>query len=264
MTNIKKLSTKELYFVVTTGRSGTAFLAKYISQLGHPCSLHEPTPQFHTVMRKALYQPEVARDFWETKKAPAILNTRGHSYVETSHLVCKGFLEPLFKENIFPNLILLKRNNRDVAKSLYYLNTIPGRTKAGLEYYLKPDDPGILLPLSDWSNLTDYQLCYWYTLEIEQRQRFYADFVQANGARVLQVDFNYLMSGKLYEELVHFLGIPKKNLLKRLELVLSTFIKVNAKRRNKLKKTLTTVVDFEAEEIDLRSKLYTITLGTNN
>ncbi len=251
MNSIEKLKNIKLFFVVTTGRSGTAFLARYISKIGHPCALHEPAPPFHPVMRKALYDSAVAGDFWLRVKAPAISSLGVDTYVETSHLVAKGFLEPLFENGVYPNLILLRRRNRDVAKSLFYLNTIPGRTEAGLEYYLKPDDPNVHLPLSDWSGLSDYQLCYWYTLEMEKRQHYYAEIVSKHGAGTLQLDFDDLMSGKKYNEIADFLKIPRGSFIKQLKMKLQTFIKVNSKTRRKLKKSVTASVDFKKEEADL-------------
>ena len=58
---------------------------------------------------------------------------------------------------------------------------MPGRGKLGLKYLLHPDDPGVL-PLRGWHGLSDYQLCFWYALEIERRQEAYAArLVQAGG-----------------------------------------------------------------------------------
>jgi hypothetical protein len=248
MNTLARLKDMKLYFTVTSGRSGTAFLADYIGKLGHTCSMHEPVPQFHPHMRQALYDRDLARAFWIHQKAPTIVAMGVRSYVETTHLLCKGFLEPLFEEGIYPNLILLKRRNRDVAKSLYYLNTIPGRTEAGLKYYLKPDDPGVLHPVRDWQLLSDYQLCYWYTLEIEARQHHYASLVRSHGARVLEVHFHDLVKGKMYHSLIDFLDLPQPSWIKRWIMKISSLKKVNAKTRRKLRKSLTAHVDFENEE----------------
>lgn len=252
MSSLKELKQIELYFTVTTGRSGTAFLAKYIAGMGKGIyAAHEPLPQFHPVMRRALFDSSVARDFWVNQKAPAITRLAVMKYVETTHLICKGFLETLFEEGIYPNLILLKRKHRDVAKSLYYLNTIPGRTEAGLKYYLKPDDPGVMLPIKNWEKLSDYQLCYWYTLEIEKRQNYYAEVVVRHGGRVMELNFDDLMSGRKYNDLLIFFNLPKSGLLKRLLMKLRTYVKVNAKTRRKLKKSVTSSISFGEEEARL-------------
>lgn len=252
MEELKKI---DLYFTVTTGRSGTAFLAKYISDLGNICALHEPVPQFHPIMRQALTDYAVAENFWKKEKAPAILKLGQKKYVETSHLICKGFLEPLFAAGIYPNLILLKRTNRDVAKSMYYINSIPGRTESGLKYFLKPDDPGNLLHVQNWECMSDYQLCYWYTLEIEKRQTYYADRVLSNGGRVMHLDFNELMRGKKHDDLRNFLGLPPAGFINNLLMKMRSRIKINSKFRRKIRKILASSVSFDQEERQLMEML---------
>lgn len=251
----EKLSNKKLYFTVTTGRSGTAFLAEYLENFDGVHSVHEPVPQFHPIMRKVLNDAPLARNFWLSEKIPAILMTKSTKYVETSHLICKGFLEPLFDMGVFPNLILLRRDKREVAKSLFFLNTIPGRSEAGLKYYLKPDDKGVLLPISEWQKLTDYQLCYWYTLEIEKRQKFYAEVVRSKGGKILDVDFEKLLAGKLFDDLADFLEVNKLSLLRKMKLRIRALFKVNAKTRRKMKKSLTHSVNYKQEEKDLAAFL---------
>lgn len=163
---------KRLIFTVTTGRSGTGYLADFLQPIPNCTSTHEPEPSFASTMRACQGQPQIATDFWVTSKLPAINATAGRIYCETSHLFGLGFLEPLLALGIVPDLILLTREKRAVATSLYRLDTIPGRTEKGRTYYLSPDDPGVL-PLPGWEMLHDYQLCFWYCLEIERRQRLY-------------------------------------------------------------------------------------------
>lgn len=245
----------ELYFTVTTGRSGTAFLTKYIDSFKEIYAVHEAAPPFHPYMRKAIHDKQVAAEFWEDDKIPTILATNAVKYCETSHLICKGFLEPLFDKKIYPNLILLKRNKREVAKSIFFLNTIPGKTPAGLEYYLKPDDPTVLLPVADWQSLTDYQLCYWYTLEIDARQEYYGKIVRENGAKTLVVDFEQLLAGQLFNELTDFFSLGRIDFFLKMKLRIQSLFKVNAKTKGKLRKSLTHDVDFAAEELVLLSRM---------
>lgn len=245
----------QLYFTVTTGRSGTAFLTKYVASFDEIFSVHEAAPPFHPFMRDAINDKHVAEKFWLTEKIPAIIASGSTKYCETSHLICKGFLEPLFERGIYPNLILLKRNKREVAKSIFFLNTIPGKTAAGLEYYLKPDDPGVLLPVENWQTLTDYQLCYWYTLEIEARQTHYGALVARQGAKSLVVDFEKLLAGKLFNELTDFFSLGRIDFFLKMKLRFQSLFKVNAKTKGKLRKSLTHDVDFAAEEQVLLSRM---------
>ncbi|OEU18432.1 hypothetical protein FRACYDRAFT_236711 [Fragilariopsis cylindrus CCMP1102] len=169
-------------------------------------------------------------------------------YVETSHLFCKGFIEPMKKillessktstnsSSLFSSscgdggnhhhhhhhdhhhssccccygyklqktfsLIILRRHPSLIAYSLLQRNAIPGRSRWGKKYLLHPNDWNVLgnnnehndndgkngnndrrrlrwiSILSSWS---DYQLCYWYALEIERRQIQYTKMACDDG-----------------------------------------------------------------------------------
>ena len=93
------------------------------------------------VMRRVQTQPAEAVSFLTRIKFPVIAASKANIYAETSHLFCKGFLEPMIGLDIYPNLLLLRRNPRSIARSLQERNTIPGRTSTGTDYLLCPDDP---------------------------------------------------------------------------------------------------------------------------
>ncbi len=174
---------KRLIFTITPGRSGTAYLAFVLSLLPGVSSRHEPEPRFSDVMRAAVRNEKLARDFWLQKKLPFIRSIREPIYVETSHLFCKGFVEPLLELGYWPDVIILKRAHRQVALSLYSLNAVPGRTPDGWHWLLSPDDPDVL-GLPSWQDLHPYQLCYWYCLEIERRADSYRRLFESNARRV--------------------------------------------------------------------------------
>jgi len=163
---------KNLVLTVTAGRTGTTYLRHLLALCPETTSQHEPEPSFVLVLRLAQHRPGLARTFLLEYKLPLIARTPTRNYVETGHLFCKGFLEPLLDLGIVPRLIALRRDPRAVATSLLARRTVPGRGKLGLKYLLHPGDPGVL-PLPAWMGLTDYQLCFWYALEIERRQRDY-------------------------------------------------------------------------------------------
>lgn len=185
---IEAIKKKKLFFTVTTGRSGTGYLAHTLNKHPKIMATHEPTPAFHHELRNIQNNPNQAKQFWLEKKIPEILESNKHIYIETSHLICKGFLEPLIELEIVPNLILVNRNNRAVAQSMLRLNTIPGRTALGLDYYLHPSD-NVKLPIRNWKSLSDYQLCYWYTLEIVARQRYYTNMFKDLGSEIFTLNF---------------------------------------------------------------------------
>ena len=186
---------KRLIFTVTTGRSGTRHLAFCLGLFRDVDSQHEPEPKFSDVFRAALSSPERARRFWIEDRLPRIARTTRPIYAETSHLIAKGFLESLFELGHVPTLLHLVRAPRAVATSLWRLGTIPGRTRRGLKYYLGPGDPGVLAwAPPDGCEPHDYQLCYWYCLEMERRAATLARELQLRGGNFVRVELDSLLT----------------------------------------------------------------------
>ena len=192
---VKKINEKRLIFTVTTCRSGTAYLSTIMGLAKNVYSVHEPLPEFADLMRDVQKRPGMARRFLLEKKLPAILSCPADIYIETSHLACKGFLMPLLELGVIPDIIIHSRPAREVSLSMLRMGTVPGRNHKSLRFYLTPDDPGVL-ELPDWRNLQDYQLCYWYCLEIERRARHYREILLQNGARVAITTLEGLKSFK--------------------------------------------------------------------
>jgi len=221
-----------LIFTLTTGRSGTGYLAQVLDCLPGVTATHEPPPRLHKWMRQVLGDTEAGIRFWRQEKLPAIARCRTPIYAETSHLFGKGFFEPLVELGVVPDLILLQRPARQVAASLYGLNTIPGRTPLGQTYYLGPEDP-VFLPLPQWRDLHDYQLCYWYCLETQRRQTHYARRVRELGGRVVEVALDELSGPAGIERLMGELELPRPGPWGRWRLARLWRRKVNTKARRK-------------------------------
>jgi hypothetical protein len=149
-------------------------------------SEHEPEPAFHCYLRRIYKHPAFAREFLLSYKLPSIGNIQTSNYVELSHAFCKGFLEPLLELGITPNLLLLRRDPRRIALSYHERYTVPERTFYGIEFLLSTRCVPSL-PLPGWRRMTDYQLIFWYVLEIERRQRDYSRLVRARGGIVCDV-----------------------------------------------------------------------------
>lgn len=199
---IREIRKKRLIFTVTTGRSGTAYLTNVFNYMKGVHAYHEPDPQYVKVLRQVQADPDYAYRFWLAEKLPEIAGDSAGIYVETSHLTCKGFIEPLLELGIVPDLVIHRRPMRDISLSLLKMGTIPGRTDKGLQFYLSPDDPNVL-PVHNWQTLTDYQLCYWYCLEIERRARKYTSLYEKNGGRIVETTLEGL---KTCEGLDHLLS----------------------------------------------------------
>ena len=175
---------KRFIFTVTTGRTGTLFLANMLPIFKGVTALHEPLPSFSSHIREIQSNPKIASDFLINEKVPAILHSSPSPiYAETSNFFCKGYLEPWLEIDDFPtpDLILLNRNFRKISLSNLALKVIPAKTQQGLKFMLAPFDESCLTTVENWKDLNDYQLCYWYCLEIEERKKRYAKLIEQRG-----------------------------------------------------------------------------------
>lgn len=226
---LEQIQGKRLIFTVTTGRSGTAYLTAVFNYMRDVTALHEPDPEYVDVLREAQVSRHAAEKFVVEKKLPAIAGFKNPIYVETSHLICKGFLEIFLDLGLLPDLVIHRRPMRQISLSLLKMGTIPGRTEKALRFYLHPSDPGVLLPLPDWEKLSDYQLCYWYCLEIERRAQEYAAQFRSRGARVAETTLTGLKTSQGLDDLLNDLDLRLKfpAFLYRLRFLRNSKFKVN-------------------------------------
>jgi len=199
------LEKERLIFTATPGRSGTQYLAAICSLLSGVTSCHEPKPRFEWVLHKGQKNRDFLYDFLVYEKLPAISLKSSGVYIETSHVFCKGFFEPLLDLGIQPDLIILTRPHREVATSLYHLDTIPGRRSD--VYYLRPDDPGVL-DFPGWQNMHDYQLCFWECLEIERRSNLYEKILKERDKLVVRISLKELSTDGGFTRLRNELHLP--------------------------------------------------------
>jgi hypothetical protein len=186
---LQRVAKKTLIFAVASGRSGTQSLARIFEAVPGVHATHEGLPAFQDVMRPALTEPSLARDFLLTRKLPAIAAVPEDVYVETSHVFGKGFLPAMLGLGLRPKLIFLKRDPRKIAVSLERIGATPLRTPGGRDHFLSPADPS-MLPVAPWGDFSDYQLCYWYALETMRRQRVLYEMAVRSGCtcRYVRID----------------------------------------------------------------------------
>lgn len=258
---VRGAQAKRLIFTVTTGRSGTGYLQHLLSMLPDVACAHEPKPNFVEAMRPAQSDSSAAERFWIDHKLPAIATEKSPIYVETSHLCCKGFLEPLLALGIQPDLIVLKRSHREVAQSLYRISTVPDRTETGRRYLLCPDDPGVL-PLPGWKSMHDYQLCYWYCLEIERRAAAYEQLLLERGARVCTIALDELKTFAGFRRLLRELNLPSPSVAGWARYAWQRRAIVNPKRS--LQRDDITSLDHNQLEQEVRERIAAATHATRS
>jgi hypothetical protein len=102
---------------------------------------------------------------------------------------------------------MLRCSPSEVAMSLHERDAVPVRSPYGLLYLLDPRDPNVL-PLHGWERMTDYQLCFWYALEMERRQLRYAAIAERLGFVTVEVHQADLGKPEVFARMREALQIP--------------------------------------------------------
>ena len=205
---------KRLILTISSGRSGTKHLTRILGTLPSVGALHEPAPNFLHQMQAAQSDSSIADQFLEEVKLPWLATIKETIFSEISHLWCKGLLQAWLRRDDLPvpDVVLLDRNLRSVALSIMRLETTPERTHGGREWYIGPSAPTAILKVQDWQNWSDYQLCYWYAMEVEARKVVLGNFIKSKGGRVCRVDINELAKWQGIKRLIGELDLPKPGL----------------------------------------------------
>ncbi len=244
------LKKKRLIFTFTTGRSGTNYLAALLYHINKADVFHEPSPEFKVPDGYSKKQ------FWEEKKLKHIFSLAKGIYIETSHLFNKGYFEALINLGYHPDIIFLKRCNRDVAKSLYQLNTIPGKNELGKIYYITPFEKENKIKIKENYELSDYQRCYWYTLEVDARAMACKEMVLSYSGKFIELTFDELFKFRIIMKFVTSLGLPFPNIKNVIRYILFQMKKENTNSKKDLKKSQFEELDFKKEEAELLLNIY--------
>jgi hypothetical protein len=240
---LQRVSEKRILLTITAGRTGTKYLHSLFSLLPDVYSVHEGEPDYKHLLRRIQTQPSASTQFLLEHKLPAILACPTGTYAETSHLFCKGFLEPLLNLGIRPDLVLLRRPPRKVACSCLERLTVPARTALGTSYLVSPADPNTL-PLPAWETLSDYQLCFWYALEIERRQARYRHWYAQLGGRFFDVTAAELNDPETFLSMADAFGLETGNR----QALTERHSQTTAIAHNKNPMALSASFDFDAAE----------------
>lgn len=239
------MKTKRIIFTITTGRSGTQYLTYLMRYLSDATVVHEHEPSF----LKYIYADEAKRmNFLQNEKMPFIQSQKTDFYIETSHLFAKGYLLPMINLGYKPDIIFLKRENRAVAKSIYKLNHIPIRTTMGKKYY----------PITETINLkklTDYQLCFLYTLQMDKIMNLSYGIAKNMGFRTVSVKFEELFRPFILFKLKNNLELKRIGLWNMLRYFRFQLRKVKLNNKSEFKTNSMPDVDFAKEENQLLEQL---------
>jgi hypothetical protein len=169
------------YFVITAGRTGSAWLADFLSENLKIDAIHEPLgiddfgvrmPDIRTMRNFNNYGNNAfVKEFW-TRKFDSIPDG---TYAETNHTLCKcGLLENLAESNRsdFTALIILKR---DIVKQCvsYLVRSDFGNITLAWQWYLHPSYQKKLVNFQPFAQLGGLGMPLWYCYEMQARQEYY-------------------------------------------------------------------------------------------
>ena len=208
---------KKYIFTLSTGRSGTAFLASLLeANLESVESHHEmlnfssfDTPEISTyTLFNSKGNISKVKNFWK-KKFGKIKKCKNNYYVETSHLLAKaGLLENidiLTKDSVV-DIIILKRNILDTIQSFYNRNDFANLGNTWL-WYLDPKYPKNIVPSGFLTSSGINGLRFWYILEIRARAYYYKTLFKKNKkVNFHEVDLERLSDRKKIKQLLNSLG----------------------------------------------------------
>jgi hypothetical protein len=156
-------------------------------------------------------------------------------FADISHPWCKGLLQAWIRRDDLsvPDVVILDRNLRSVALSLMRLKTIPERTHGGRQWYIGPSAPTAILKVQDWRQWSDYQLCYWYALEVEALKVLLGNLIKSKGGRVCRIEINELAKWQGIKRLIRELDLPKPGIKEIYTLLWLMREKSNTRRSEK-------------------------------
>lgn len=183
-----------MFFIVSTGRSGTMTIARVLSQINDCVCFHEPSPEL--ILESSAYR---YGDFSKKKLKEVLLNTRkpsvnGSVYCESNQTL--SLIIPVLAET-FPEAryIWLIRNGLDVVASAYQKQWYTGHSenqaryedcspiaKAWIDGRIRGDQCGDM-SYSEWADLDRFARCCWYWGYIN---------------RVIEKDLNKYAPGRFY------------------------------------------------------------------
>lgn len=235
-TVIQQLQSYRIILTATAGRTGTLLLSKLMNLVPGVYAEHEPLPRIDNIWWRAKDNISYLSRWLQCYKLPVVLKSLQQSgasvYVETSHMLCKGFLEPLLDLGIKPDLIVLSRDHRATALSLHSLADIPMRSKNGRRWLLDPQGDGNISHLPEpYGQYSDYQLAYWYVLEMSLRSKRYLK--SWLWSRITHIDLKHLVEKSGFRSLLQSLDLPEPPTQAWHEYKLLTMTKHNEKSTTK-------------------------------
>jgi len=213
---------KHFVFTMTTGRSGTSYLARLLHRnLPDAACYHEiigwdrfgvDTPDLsHMTLFNSEGNVKKVQSFWRSKLR-RVAQAPGRYYVETAHLLMKaGLVENLswLASEGTVHLIALERDPFETIRSFRSRLDFLNKGNVWL-WYLDPEYPRNLVPSRDLVAAGINGFCLWYILEIRARAAYYEErLAGSHGIVVHHFDVDELSAVDGASRLLRALGVGK-------------------------------------------------------
>ena len=174
-------SKSKQYFTITSGRSGSAWLASFLSSNLNIEAVHEPLgiedfgekmPDIRTMRTFNSHGNNgFVQAFWDRKFS----HLPSHHYAETNHTLSKcGLVENLIRKDMQTDttIIVLKR---DIIKQCvsYLVRNDFGNITLAWQWYLHPSYAKKIIPPEPFMKMGGIGIPLWYCYEMLARQEYY-------------------------------------------------------------------------------------------
>ena len=151
------------YFIISTGRTGTKFLAKFFNEIGKSIAVHEPNPDFlklaiNYAQKKVNKEKTKEKlDLYRRPLARKIKRSPFNTYIESNNRLF-SLIEPL--TDVFENfkIIHIVRDGRDYVRSGMSRDWYtPNDDELRLKSSMFPDDPYFNV----WNKMNRFEKICW-------------------------------------------------------------------------------------------------------
>ena len=209
---------KPITLVFSTGRSGTTLLATLLSRVhgsyaennyemigpdNHGVDQH----RFSSVRGKNKIDPSIGHKF-VGQFLERVKNYPCQHFTYCGSEILDGFIEHFWSYDVYPNVIILRRNPRDVAISLLLLGwaPVPNDKWSWNDYFAYPSEPGTL-PFA-WHNVHPYQCAFWYCCHVEWKIWNYMEDLILHNAKIWETTTEQILDIDHFNSMLSFLNLP--------------------------------------------------------
>jgi hypothetical protein len=199
-----------LLFCISSGRSGSGYLAKLLNTSIEVVGFHEPEPFMNGKYLQMVNTSTFSQTFKKRRIKCKFIEkeldnlSQNKVYCETSHMFIKTFFDVVLDRFNNVEVIILRRDIAKILKSFIELGYFSEINSAWPDWMSSPNSKTAALQCIDSDQMLDqYDLCIAYLIDIEARTvRFQNDFPDVQTHAVTLESLNeYNMVEALFRDL---------------------------------------------------------------